>query len=542
MLVACGVLSVRGANDRPEASSSSFPLSDYVVGPSDYWARGYNGLMQQVGQYNDAISISPQTIVDVMVLYTTAAKSECGQTEVERRIALGIAYINEACNRSGVHARFRLVYAGEAVGHEETSYASDELRWLSNDEQVATIRDAVGADLVSLIVRDGLPTGGLAYLPGAYSVSNGNAFTFAHEIGHNLGCAHDRAHADLGTAREGINFGYSFTPAGCSVVYGDIMSYVGSQIEQFSNPDEYFQGAPTGLPEGHLDSAGNPDGSDNALVLNRTIPYAAGGRVALSSMLMNPLLAADGAEFSFMISTSETGRCAVESSPDLIQWRELTSVMLEGEGVAILDGVRDAGQRFYRARTADGLMGSQLGFIVKTVPPGFSMISNPLESGHNAIDTLLPGAPEGTQVYKWVEGLSRWTVTVYSLGSWGDPAMSLHPGEGVIVRNPSAAPFTIHFVGEVNLALHSRVPLGQSIRRSAVPQRGLITAELGYLPFGTGGQVMRMTPAGGYEVYTFDEDGWSPHEPVIEVGEAFWSRNPLNAFAWDRVLPSATAR
>ena len=59
------------------------------------------------------------------------------------------------------------------------------------------------------------------------------------------------------------------------------------------------------------------------------------------------------------------------------------------------------------------------------------------------------------------------------------------------------------------------------------------------VPFGFGGQVIRMRGSGGgYEVYTLDEDGWSPSEPVIDLGEAFWCRNPVNPFIWNRVLPT----
>ena len=45
------------------------------------------------------------------------------------------------------------------------------------------------------------------------------------------------------------------------------------------------------------------------------------------------------------------------------------------------------------------------------------------------------------------------------------------------------------------------------------------------------------SPTGAYAIYTLDEDGWSPHEPAVELGEAFWSRNPVNPFIWDRALP-----
>jgi hypothetical protein len=193
-------------------------------------------------------------------------------------------------------------------------------------------------------------------------------------------------------------------------------------------------------------------------------------------------------------------------------------------------------------RVGTNLVSTWVGYVKKAAPPGYSMIANPLETLENTLEKLLPDVPEGTMVYKWIEGTSLWRANSYRFGAWDDPAMTLHPGEGVIVRNVSGAPFTIAFAGEVNLALHNRVPLGEAIRSSAIPQAGLVSSGLGYAPFGPGGQIMRMTdPRGGYTVYTYDEDGWSPSEPVIELGEAFWCRNPVNAFIWERILRSPQA-
>jgi hypothetical protein len=160
-----------------------------------------------------------------------------------------------------------------------------------------------------------------------------------------------------------------------------------------------------------------------------------------------------------------------------------------------------------------------------------------LENLGNDFATLLPKAPEGVQVYKWIEGRQRWQANTFTLGAWDDPAMTLHPGEGVVIHNGTGAPWTIGFVGSPNQALHNRVPLQDSIRSSAIPESGSLSRVLGCRPFGPGVQLFRMTsPSGSYTAYTWDGESWSPEEPVLEWGEAFWCRNTLNAFIWERVL------
>ncbi|MFO1496974.1 MAG: zinc-dependent metalloprotease family protein [Verrucomicrobiota bacterium] len=462
-----------------------------------------------------------------------AKQRDYGEQGVRKQIALSIAYLNEACNRSGINARFRLVYAGETTWHAETSSGMDELYWLANDSTVAQWRAQVGADLVSLFVRDGYPTGGLGQLPGSFSIYNGSPFVFAHETGHNLGCAHDRAHANLGYDQSGCNYGYSFVAPGSHDVYGDIMSYVGSQIQQFSNPDRYFMGAPTGLPEGHEDALGEPDASNNALVINRALAYVALSEPSRIPTLSTPSLSSDGREFRFRLTVPETASARIEYSSDHRDWTLLGNYAVSSGGADIVDRDLHVEHRFYRAQLASSSIPAEVGFAKRTVRPGWSMISNPLDQLDNTVGTLLPRLAEGVQVYKWIEGRQRWQCNAFSFGEWDDPSMSLNPGEGVVLHNPTGAPLQISFTGELNQACYNRVPVQFSIRSATMPQAGKLSASLGYIPFGTGGQVYRMTGAdGSYTTYTLDEDGWSPEEPEMELGEAFWSRNPLNAFVW----------
>ena len=85
--------------------------------------------------------------------------------------------------------------------------------------------------------------------------------SFAHELGHNMGCDHDRDHASNYHA---YPYSYGYDVKG---KFGTIMSYDGPKITYFSNPKVTYQGRRTGKP------ARKPDAADNARTINnpRTI-------------------------------------------------------------------------------------------------------------------------------------------------------------------------------------------------------------------------------------------------------------------------------
>lgn len=165
------------------------------------------------------------------------------------------------------------------VGYVESGDFGTELSRLRSKtdghmDQVHGLRDQYGADLVALII-DNNQYCGIAYLmttlsPGfesnAFSVTwyqcaTGN-YSFGHELGHNMGCAHDRQNASGGVFP--YSFGYRFFGQGGGQ-YRTIMAYApGTRIQRFSNPDVLFDGTPTGRPVGAADSAHNALSINNA--------------------------------------------------------------------------------------------------------------------------------------------------------------------------------------------------------------------------------------------------------------------------------------
>jgi hypothetical protein len=486
-------------------------------------------------------SASSGNIVDVMVLYTPAMLNYAGNmAAMNTMIAEAVGYMNEAFHRSSVTTvQIHLAYKGE-ISYTESGNTQTDLTWLSTDPTVAALRSNCGADLVAMMCSqftDGFA--GRAYFlsdGGTYSVSGyGGAAHFTHELGHNFGCDHDRAHAGNGGSYP-YSYGYAFVPPNPpntnGIIYGDVMTYLVSDLEQFSNPNVYFMTVPTGVPDT------NPQSADNATTVINTASTVAAQAAPNFTILTSPELV--GTHFKFLISGPNNGVYNVEYTSDYFVWSVLGSYTLSSGSVEVADDtIGSTPYRFYRARLGSSYMSTQVGFLKKLIKPGISMIGNPLETGNNVVSTLLPLVPEGTQLLKWVEGTQSWTANTFSFGKWESPNMTLQPGEGVVIENHSGSQFEVQFVGAVNPAFNIRVSVQYSILSSPAPQAGGLTSVLNYNPFepGVNDQVLKMTGSdGSYTTYTWNGSSWAPSEPIFDVGEAFWAYNPVAAVQWSRVL------
>jgi peptidyl-Asp metalloendopeptidase len=270
-------------------------------------------------------------IIDVMVVYTPAARVAAGGTAaIEALITLAVAQSNTNYLQSLVTPRIRLVYKAE-VSYTEAGFSTD-LDRLTNPsdgymDDVQTWRNTYGADLVSLWINDSSSCG-LAWLMTTVSstfeshgfstvhwdCAVGN-FSFVHEIGHNMGCAHDRENAG-GSGAYSYSYGWRFYGVNL-VQYRTIMAYApGSRIGYFSNPNVSYQGTPTGNP------VGDPYEAYNTLAINNTAYTIANFRQAVVTTNQPPTITVHPASLIVSIGSNATFWVVASGTPPLAyQWR-----------------------------------------------------------------------------------------------------------------------------------------------------------------------------------------------------------------------------
>ncbi|MDA1266605.1 MAG: M12 family metallo-peptidase [Planctomycetota bacterium] len=213
---------------------------------------------------------------DVLVAYSPQARSTNGGTNgINSLINLAVLETNQSYDNAEVAHDLRLVHTLETVQAETNDMGEVLSRVRSTNDgwydEVHAARDTYGADFVAMITAGGQYCG-IAYLmtnvsqgfaSSAFSVTldscaTGN-YSFGHELGHNMGCAHDRDNASSGA------YAYSFGYRTPNNQYRTVMAYSpGSRIKYFSNPDVTFNGFAMGIAHPDPDSADNARGLDTA--------------------------------------------------------------------------------------------------------------------------------------------------------------------------------------------------------------------------------------------------------------------------------------
>jgi hypothetical protein len=238
------------------------------------------------------------TNIDMLVAYTTQARVEAGST------AAIVAQINAAVGEANTaYANSLIPQTMRLVGTIETAYTSAGLAsGLIPDLQrvtgldannnpdpnapmadVRAMRETVRADVVSLWVEGALAQGtsgtvGIAWVMSngflnnmsffagqAYSVvartyGNGPAYTFAHEVGHNLGANHD--HATDASIPFTPLYPFAFDYVAPGNVFRTVMAYQSAcggcpAILNFSNPNVLSGGVATGVAGNGATAADN---------------------------------------------------------------------------------------------------------------------------------------------------------------------------------------------------------------------------------------------------------------------------------------------
>ena len=274
-------------------------------------AEGGWGAFAAIDQASADSDADDSPVVDVLVLWTPNAREIAGgEAQMRTRIDLAVAWANDAYARSGAQLRLNLVGA-EEVDYVEEEVIPGEPRGRASNQDLARLRNpsdgvmdeaherrvALGADLVSLFTGGG--GAGIAQLPGPFSVvgsyQRGDTYdvaeVFTHELGHNMGLAHDRYELFRVGQEALLPFSYGYVnklafepgasrddcfrtimayPSRC----GDEAGFPATPVPYFSTPARSYAGAPLGVPKSS-DEEGADGPADAVYALNLRGPLVA---------------------------------------------------------------------------------------------------------------------------------------------------------------------------------------------------------------------------------------------------------------------------
>jgi len=166
-----------------------------------------------------------------------------------------------------------------------------------------------------------------------------------------------------------------------------------------------------------------------------------------------------------------------------------------------------------------------IGYNLKVIPAGFSMIANHWSRTNLTLPALIPSPPNNTTVYKF-NGVG-YDSERFLAGRWLTTNLVVNPGDGVFISAP--ATFTNVFSGDLVTVSTNPIPAGFSIRSSVIPMQGQLQADLTYTP--VNGDTIYFYNGSGYNSARYLANMWLGGDPTVQVGESFWI-NSANAKDW----------
>ncbi len=273
----CGVDPRRLAGGPTKGAALQEPISVQAAGDSSALAAA-------------AVDGSDYT-VDVLFLYNPdalAAKNGDRGT-IDADCSNFIAASNAILGNSQItNFRWHYLATVAAPAYPTTSTLQDDLNQMTNGSIsafVARQQSAYGADQVVMLVGGARnDAAGVAWIGGDPNraavvypclTANGTQASTAtsvivvcHEMGHNFGCRHDRTTEGVRDGDGHYCYGFRFADnSGAFPVAdeGTVMSYAGSRIPYFSNPNVVYHGYALGAPVGSLKASFNAETmADNA--------------------------------------------------------------------------------------------------------------------------------------------------------------------------------------------------------------------------------------------------------------------------------------
>jgi hypothetical protein len=332
---------------------------------------------------------APLSVVDLMVVYTPAAKARAGgATAIRAKIDGAVAAANQAYLNSGIDMQLRLVHAAE-VAYTESGDMQRTLKDLRGSidgkmDAVHQWRNQFGADQVALVSTDANYCGIAYQMSGTSSSFAAYAFavvhddsryaclanqTLAHELGHNQGNAHDRASSSI----PGV-FPYSYGHRVCqSGGFRTIMAYPCSgatRVSYFANPSLTWNGQALGI-DPDIDPARSAADAWSMETIRTTVAgwrkavVSASGAMKTAAGEIPQSLAAEatGPDRILLhwpdLGGDEAGY-RIERSLDLADWREIANLPA-GTAEFLDTGLAPETRYHYRVSSYNGNGGSEPG-------------------------------------------------------------------------------------------------------------------------------------------------------------------------------------
>ncbi len=244
--------------------------------------------------------------------------------------------------------------------------------------------------------------------------------------------------------------------------------------------------------------------------------------------------------FQFMAHLAKGTPFVVQSSTNLQSW----SPVLNGIASGALSSYADVrasrhSYQFYRLQAGHAQFSNVLGYVSLTLPPGFSMIANPLDAPTNIVGKLFKDWPDGTTLNRFDPQLFRLVENTVKFGQWTNPIEQLMPGEGAIFLNPTMDYRSVCFTGEVpTQSVSLPVASGFSIRSSPLPRPGSLVEDLEF-PIAEGDVIHLFDrEKQAYTLHPYENGRWTAGTPMLSVGEAFWVAKTNTADWTQRLLPA----
>lgn len=222
-------------------------------------------------------SASGNYVVDVLIAYTQrAADARGGDSGMLAYIYQVIAETNAAFFNSSVAIELRLVHTVKVIWDDSSpipDYSStlNALRSTTDGQmdEVHSLRDHYGADLVSLWMNPPRPSTGTYTVGQAYVLTSGPSsfatfafsvvhqnyagglsIAFPHEVGHNMGLSHDVLNGGANGALFPDSRGYQQKTL--APTFYTVMAYSSGcsgclPIDHYSNPHVEYESIPTGV-------------------------------------------------------------------------------------------------------------------------------------------------------------------------------------------------------------------------------------------------------------------------------------------------------